>query len=130
MLNRCRAISRKPFFTSLTRTLEHAKIHTRIHTFAHAHTHSHTCEYCNSKAVCVPWNQVTPPLLSLLPSSAHPIFFILFIPLTASCPHLSRIYTPQAHKFNNSPRGTRITSKDHQLWLVSSGCSCFLPEWL
>lgn len=27
MLNRCRAISRKPFFTGLTRTLEQAKIH-------------------------------------------------------------------------------------------------------
>lgn len=33
MLNRCRAISRKPFFTSLTRTLEQAKIH------------KHTCKY-------------------------------------------------------------------------------------
>lgn len=83
MLNRWRAISRKPFFTSLTRTLEQAKIH------------KHTCKYQSRLWAPESSNTSSSFFLSSL--------FILFIPLTASCPHLSRIYTPQAHKFTNSP---------------------------
>lgn len=117
MLNGCHAIFRKPFFTNLTRTLEQPKS---------THTHrTRVNTWVPKTPACMQGNEVTPPLL-LLPF----YLFILFIPLTASCPHLSRIYTLRAHKFNHSPWGTRITSRDHQLWLVSLGHSCFLPHCL
>lgn len=116
----------------------------KIHTCAHAHIRPHTCKYLGAKVACMSGNQVTPPPLlwaPLLLSSFYPIFFILFIPLTVSCPHLSRIYTLRgvaeascrsltciSSKIQPHTLGAEITSGDHQLWLVNLGCSRFLPH--
>lgn len=114
----------------------------KIHTCTHAHIHTRVNTWVLNWPAC--WSQVTPPPLLWAPLLSPLLFlsyfFTLFIPLTVSCPHISRIYTPRGvaeascrasdvHflKHVTTHLGAEITSRDHQLGLVNLVCLCFVP---
>lgn len=89
----------------------------KIHTCTHAHIRPHTCKWFGARVACMLGNQVTSNpssglLCSSSPSSRLSIIFCHYvIPLTVSCPHLSRIYSPRGAAGASCRAPTCISSK-------------------